>query len=89
MAKSTKAVAESYIDDIVRKFPGVVAEAIFESIGGYNVWIRVGLPPDLKDRFLEILDSTTELNERYWEEAGVGVVATLVDEEALFLNRVP
>jgi hypothetical protein len=33
---------------------------------------------------MQVLDLTTDLNERFWRETGISVTATVVDKEAAF-----
>ena len=74
-------VAESYVVDLLRRYPGASPEIIFESIGGADVWVRIELPPELRESLLEILETTSELSYRFWDETGVNVLVTPVDQE--------
>ena len=87
MPKSKKTitrVVESYITEIERTFPGAVPEVIYEAPGGFDVWIRVELPPKLlESSYDEIMDELVELDHRYWEKTGVSIVTTLAQKEAV------
>jgi len=82
--KLVKEVAESFVRDLKKRLPIVEPEITFESIGGGDVWVRVGVPSDLVDEIYDdIADATFDLNYHYWEDTGVFVVSTIEAKEAV------
>jgi hypothetical protein len=83
LKKALVEAAESYVDELKRRFPGLEAEVIYQSVGGYDVYIRLGLPPQLQEAYEEVSNAAIELGWRYQDERGVGIVAVVLDKEAV------
>jgi len=84
MAKHTKRVAEAakaYIQQLKSQFPDLEATPAANAFDGFDVWIRVELPPGLEDQFDEVIYATTELNFKFWDETGISVTATVEERE--------
>ena len=81
--KLIQKVAQEYVQELLRRFPGIEAEILFESVGGSDAYIEITLPPRLANLDLEVLHATSELNYRYWEETGVNLIATVGVKEAV------
>jgi hypothetical protein len=81
--KALVEAAESYVDELKRRFSGLEAEIIYQSVGGYNVYIRLGLPPELQEAYEAVSNAAIELGWRYQDERGVSIVAVVLDMEAL------
>jgi hypothetical protein len=71
------------VDELKRRFSGLEAEIIYQSVGGYNVYIRLGLPPELQEAYEAVSNAAIELGWRYQDERGVSIVAVVLDMEAL------
>ena len=84
MSKSKKQlfqVARLYIDALKSRFPGIEAEPILDAFG-FDLWIRIDLPPLLEERNEEVTYATTELNFKFWDETGVNITATVEEKES-------
>jgi DNA-binding transcriptional MocR family regulator len=79
------AAAQAYMEEIAASFPGVESEVVSKPVAGADVWIRVKIPIDKWETFTAVLDTTVELNDRYYRERNVNIVATVVDKEAAFV----
>jgi hypothetical protein len=80
------AAAQAYMQEIATEFPEVEPEIVSKPVAGADVWIRVKIPREKWGAFTAVLQATVELNERYYQERGVNIVATVVDKEAAFVK---
>jgi len=65
------------------RFPGLATEIVYESVGGFDVYVRLGIPSDIEESLIEILDASSDLGWRSRDETGVAITAAPVKLEAL------
>ena len=75
-------VEKAYIDRITTRFPEVETEWVPESEGIADIWIRIKLPKERWELFDDVLETTVDLNQEFWEQTGVDVIATVVEKDA-------
>lgn len=80
------AAAQAYVQEMAARFPGVEPEVVSKPVAGADVWVRVKIPNEKWRAFRAVLEATVELNDRYHQEHGVNIVATVVDKEAVFVQ---
>jgi hypothetical protein len=76
-----KEIADRYVSELEAHFPGIKAEVLWESVGGSDGFVDVRLPPQWSESYIDVLDTTVQLNFRFYDETGVKLVAMVVDEE--------
>jgi hypothetical protein len=76
-------VAQDYLTEIERLYPSAEPEIMDKPIGGFEVWIRIELPPELDEDWLKVDRIISELSYRFWDETGINVVATTAPRETV------
>jgi hypothetical protein len=74
-------VADQFVKKLQDRFPDADVQALVESIGGFDVWVRVGLPADRPDSMWEeVHDLAAKLSVDFSEKTDVWVVTTCYDK---------
>jgi hypothetical protein len=84
MRKSKKAItaaALSFAREITAKYPDASYEIVLDAPGGFDAWVRFGIPPELEDSYNDMLHDTAHVSFEVYDETGVNVIATITDKE--------
>ncbi len=78
--KSVEEVLQSYTRAVAERFPGIGQESFLEERDGYDAWVRIRVPPQMRPFHSQILRASVELTDRFWD-TGVWIMGLVVQEK--------
>ena len=82
MGKSKKLLKETalaFTAAMQEKFPGVTQEIFLEQRDGFDAWVRVRIPSEMRALHSQVLSESVELTDRFWD-TGVWIMGLVVQE---------
>ncbi len=69
-------IVACFVDEMRQRFPELAFEPVFEPEDGNDAWLYVFVPRNGTDE-AEVREAAREIEDRFWREASVSVVAMI------------